>query len=101
MCICFEEISDSCFSNEVSETREKHLIYRNCFILDPPIAEQGNLIQQLLGILEGLKSCKLHVKVTNRNTRIRCEICLKLTIKTPVFFLMFLLLKLNIFHTFF
>ena len=34
-------------------------------------------------------------KVNNRNTRARCEICLKLTIKTPEH----LLLTLNIFHT--
>ena len=34
-------------------------------------------------------------KVHNRNTRTRCEICLKLTIKTPE------LLTLNIFHTLF
>ena len=26
---------------------------------------------------------KLHVKVNDRNTRTRCEICLKLTMKTP------------------
>ena len=32
-------------------------------------------------------------KVNNRNTRKRCEICLKLTIKTP-FFAVFLLLVL-------
>ena len=36
-------------------------------------------------------------KVNNRNSRIRCEICSKLTIKTPVS----LLLALNIFYTFF
>ena len=38
-------------------------------------------------------------KVTNRNTRKRCEICSKLTIKTPErrphLFLVFLLLTLN------
>ena len=37
------------------------------------------------------------LKVNNRNTRTKCEICLKLTIKTPVS----LLLTLNIFHTLF
>ena len=45
-------------------------------------------------------------KVNNRNTRKRCEICSKLTIKTPErrdvtgVVLVFLLLTLNIFHTF-
>ena len=42
------------------------------------------------------------VKVNNRNTRTRCEICSKLTIKIdqiPV--LVSLLLTLNIFHTLF
>ena len=47
-------------------------------------------------------------KVNNKNTRSRCEICSKLTIKTPErrhendvngFVLVFLLLTLNIFHT--
>ena len=32
------------------------------------------------------------VKVNNRNTRARCEICSKLTIKTPELVLVFLLL---------
>ena len=43
-------------------------------------------------------------KVNNRSTSKRCEICLKLTIKTPERrhdVLMFLLLILNILHTFF
>ena len=44
-------------------------------------------------------------KLNNRNTRKRCEICSKLTIKTPDdvidVVLVFLLLTLNIFHTFF
>ena len=39
------------------------------------------------------------LKVNNRNTRTRCEICSKLTIKIPV--LVSLLLTLNKFHTFF
>ena len=37
-------------------------------------------------------------KVNNRNTRTRCEICSKLTIK-PGVFMVSLLLTLNIFHT--
>ena len=45
-------------------------------------------------------------KVNNRNTRTRCEICLKLTIKTPErrppgIVLVSLLLALHIFHTLF
>ena len=42
-------------------------------------------------------------KVNKRNTRTQCEICLKLTIKTPEWrvVLMSLLLTLNIFHTLF
>ena len=42
-------------------------------------------------------------KVNNRNTRTRCEICSKLTIKTPERrqWLASLLLTLNIFHTLF
>ena len=39
-------------------------------------------------------------KFNDRNTRKRCEICLKITVKTDVV-LMFSLLTLNIFHTFF
>ena len=39
------------------------------------------------------------LKVNNRNTRKRCGICLKLTIKTSDVVLVFLLLNLNIFHT--
>ena len=39
------------------------------------------------------------LKVNNRNTRTRCEICSKLTINTPE--LVYLLLTLNIFHTLF
>ena len=35
-------------------------------------------------------------KVNNRNTRTRCEICLKFTIKTPL--LVYLLLTLNFEH---
>ena len=38
------------------------------------------------------------LKVNNRNTRVRCEICSKLTIKTPETQLVSLLLTLNIFH---
>ena len=41
------------------------------------------------------------LKVNNRNTRARCEICSKLTIKTPDHHLVFLLLILNNFHTLF
>ena len=44
------------------------------------------------------------VKVNNRNTRKRCEICSKLTIKTldvTDVVQVFLLLTLNVFHTFF
>ena len=46
------------------------------------------------------------LKVNNRNTRTKCEICSKLTIKTPErchwrVVLVFLLLTLNIFHTLF
>ena len=37
------------------------------------------------------------LKVNNRNTRLKCKICSKVTIKT----LVFLLLTLNIFYTFF
>ena len=40
-------------------------------------------------------------KVNNRNTRTMCEICSKLTIKTPERRLVSLLLTLNIFHTLF
>ena len=42
-------------------------------------------------------------KVNSRNTRTRCEICSKLTIKTPErrVVLVFLLLTLNIFHILF
>ena len=40
-------------------------------------------------------------QVNNRNIRKRCEICLKLTIKTPDIVLVVLLSTLNIFHTFF
>ena len=43
-------------------------------------------------------------KVNNRNTRTRCGICSKLTIKTPErrsIILVYLLLTLNIFHTLF
>ena len=44
-------------------------------------------------------------KVNNRNTRIWCEICSKLTIKTPErrlnVIVVFLSLILNIFYTFF
>ena len=39
------------------------------------------------------------LKVNNRNTRTRCEICSKLTLKIPV--LVTLLLILNIFHNLF
>ena len=41
------------------------------------------------------------LKVNNRNTRTKCKICSKLTIKTPGVVLMTLLLILNIFHTLF
>ena len=41
------------------------------------------------------------LKVNNRNTRTRCEICSKLTIKKPERCLVSLLLTLNIFHTLF
>ena len=43
------------------------------------------------------------LKVYNRNTRTRCQICLKLTMKTPErgVVLMSLLLTLNIFYVFF
>ena len=45
------------------------------------------------------------LKVNNRNTRTRCEICSKLTRKTPErrhgVVLVSLLLALNIFHTLF
>ena len=40
-------------------------------------------------------------KVDIKNTRKKCEICSKLTIKTLVRCLVFLLLTLNTFHTFF
>ena len=40
-------------------------------------------------------------KASNRNTRKRCEICLKLTLKSPERRYWLLLLTLNIFHTFF
>ena len=40
-------------------------------------------------------------KVNKRNTSKRCEICPKLTIKTPERRLVSLLLTLNILHTFF
>ena len=44
-------------------------------------------------------------KVNNRSVRQRCEICFTLTIKTPEHVsdvvLVFLLLTLNIFHTYF
>ena len=40
-------------------------------------------------------------KASNRNTRKRCEICSKLTLKTPERRYWLLLLTLNIFHTFF
>ena len=40
-------------------------------------------------------------KVSNRNTRTRCEICSKLTRKTPERRQVSLLLTLNIFHTLF
>ena len=46
-------------------------------------------------------SRQLLVQVNNRNTRTRCEICSKLTIKTPERRLVSLLLTLNIFHTLF
>ena len=39
-------------------------------------------------------------KVINRNTRKRCEICSKLTIKHQHDVVVFLLLTLNIFYTF-
>ena len=39
-------------------------------------------------------------KFSNRNTRKMCGICSKLTIKTPERCLVFVLLALNIFHTF-
>ena len=39
-------------------------------------------------------------KFSNRNTRKMCGICSKLTIKTPERYLVFVLLALNIFHTF-
>ena len=38
------------------------------------------------------------LKVNKRNTRTRCEICSKLTIKMPERILVSLLLTLNIFH---
>ena len=41
------------------------------------------------------------LKVNRRNTRTSCEICLKLTNKTPERRLVSLLLLLNIFHTLF
>ena len=41
------------------------------------------------------------LKVNKRNTRARCEICSKLTIKMPERVLVSLLLTLNIFHTLF
>ena len=41
------------------------------------------------------------LNVNNRNTKITSEICSKLTVKTPVASLFFLLLTLNIFHTLF
>ena len=40
-------------------------------------------------------------QVTNRNTRTRCEICSKVTIKTPDVVLVSYLLTLNIFHSLF
>ena len=50
-------------------------------------------------------ACNYMFKVNNRNTRPRCEICSKLTIKTPEWHHCLpsdvLLLILNIFHTFF
>ena len=44
-----------------------------------------------------MPASKYLLLVDNKNTRKRCEICLKLTIKTPErhHFLMFLLLSLN------
>ena len=44
-----------------------------------------------------MPASKYLLLVNNKNTRKRCEICLKLTIKTPErhHFLMFLLLSLN------
>ena len=41
------------------------------------------------------------VKVNSRNTRTRCEICSTLAIKIPEWYLVSLLLTLNIFHTLF
>ena len=41
------------------------------------------------------------LKVNKRNTRKMCEICSNITIKAPERRLVFLLLTLNIFHTFF
>ena len=59
------------------------------------------------GEFEGPRKTKWHllVKINNRNSRKRCGICSKLTIKTPErsqrrrFVLDVLLLTLNIFHT--
>ena len=56
-------------------------------------------------LLMSYPECILLFKVTNKNTRKRCEVCSKLTINTPKrphdVVLVPLLLTLNIFLTFF
>ena len=67
-----------------------------------------NLYHSIVLRLQGIKMLAVGIyllKVNNRNTRTRCEICSKLTLKTPERrqwrSLVPLLLIFNIFHTLF
>ena len=56
-------------------------------------------LEQLSGTDHPTNICLF--KINNRNTKKRCEIYSKLTIKTPDVVLVFLLLTLNVFPKFF
>ena len=65
----------------------------------------GNLRNNLCRKFRSIKPANIYLlKSNNRNTRIRCEVCSKLTVNEPErrndVVLVFLLLTSNIFHTF-
>ena len=66
--------------------------FENCFFIHKvyPLHARSKLLILIKRNLKGILHNKSHYsaniylfKVNNRNTRKRCEICLKLTIKTP------------------
>ena len=66
---------------------------------------QKNIINDFPCKCEHIRANIYLLEFNNKNTRKRCEICSKVTIKTPKHVidvaLVFLLLTLNIFHAFF